>query len=73
MSNGIASLADYQDWLNTIKQRAQSARLPGALTAEPCQPRFIREQFWQRPVAKIGQQPVDQFPWVRQHVRGFAS
>lgn len=38
MSNGIASLAGYRDWLSTIKQRVQSARLPAALTAEPCQP-----------------------------------
>lgn len=33
MSNGIASLAAYQDWLNTIKQRVVSARLRVALAA----------------------------------------
>ncbi|NLZ61097.1 MAG: DUF1016 domain-containing protein [Lentisphaerae bacterium] len=33
MNTTIASLADYQDWLNTIKQRVVSARLRVALAA----------------------------------------
>ena len=33
MSNSISSLANYQDWLNTIKQRVVSARLRVALAA----------------------------------------
>lgn len=45
MSNGIASLADYQDWLNTIKQRVQSARLRVALAAKPCQPPLSERYF----------------------------
>lgn len=73
IANNLTALADYQDWLNTIKQRVQSARLPAALTEEPCQTPFIHEEFWQRPVARIGQQRVDQFPWVRRYVTGFAS
>lgn len=73
MSNGIASLADYQDWLNTIKQQAQSARVRVALAAKPNVSPLIREVFWQRPVAKIGQQRVDQIPSIRWHVTGFAS
>lgn len=33
MTNAIASLAGYQDWLNTVKQRVVSARLRVALAA----------------------------------------
>lgn len=43
MSNGIASLADYQDWLNTIKQRVQSARLRVALAAN----RELIQFYWE--------------------------
>ena len=42
MSNGIASLADYEDWLNTIKQRVQSARLRVALAAN----RELIQFYW---------------------------
>ncbi len=43
MSNAIASLADYQDWLNTIKQRVQSARLRVALAAN----RELIQFYWE--------------------------
>ena len=43
MSNGIASLADYQNWLNTIKQRVQSARLRAALAAN----RELIQFYWE--------------------------
>jgi predicted nuclease of restriction endonuclease-like (RecB) superfamily len=43
MSNGIASLADYQNWLNTIKQRVQSARLRVALAAN----RELIQFYWE--------------------------
>ena len=33
MTNTLAHLADYQHWLNTIKQRVVSARLRVALAA----------------------------------------
>lgn len=38
MSIAIASLTDYQDSLNTIKQRVQTPRLRVALAAKPCPP-----------------------------------
>lgn len=34
---------------------------------------FIRELFWQRPVAKLRQQRVGPIPWLRRHVTGLAS
>jgi len=33
MNASLTSLSDYQDWLNAIKQRVQSARLRVALAA----------------------------------------
>lgn len=38
MNIAIASLAEYQDLLNTIKQQVQSTRLRVALAAKPCPP-----------------------------------
>jgi len=40
MTHTLATLTEYQDWLNTIKQRAPA--------------------IWQQPVARFGQQSVDQ-------------
>ena len=43
MSNTIASLADYQNWLNTIKQQVQSARLRVSLAAN----RELIQFYWE--------------------------
>jgi predicted nuclease of restriction endonuclease-like (RecB) superfamily len=43
MTSTLASLADYQDWLNTIKQRVVSARLRVALAANRELIHFYRE------------------------------
>ncbi|MBP6733465.1 MAG: DUF1016 family protein [Chromatiaceae bacterium] len=43
MSNAIASLADYQDWLNTLKHRVQSARLRMALATN----RELIQFYWE--------------------------
>ncbi len=43
IANTLTALADYQDWLNTIKQRVQSARLRVALAAN----RELIEFYWE--------------------------
>jgi predicted nuclease of restriction endonuclease-like (RecB) superfamily len=43
MSHNLINLADYQDWLNTIKQRVQLARLRVALAAN----RELIQFYWE--------------------------
>ena len=43
MTNAIASLTDYQDWRNTIKQRVVSARLRVALASKSIPLQFSKE------------------------------
>lgn len=50
-TDSLATLADYQQWLNTIKQRVVSARL-----------RFYRCRATPT-AALLGQQPVDPMAW----------
>lgn len=69
MISNLPALAEYQDWLNTIKQRVQSARLRVALAAN----RELTKFYATTVAAPLGQQPVDQIPWVRRYVKGHAS
>ena len=43
MINNLSALAEYQAWLNTIKQRVQSARLRVALAAN----RELIQFYWE--------------------------
>lgn len=69
MNQSLTSLADYQNWLNTIKQRVQSARLRVALAAN----RELIKVYATTAAASFGQQSVDQMQWVHRHVKGYAS
>lgn len=66
MSKAIVSLADYQDWLNTLKQRVQSAS-----DLKYCL-RFCQFDAGAA-AAPFGQQPVDQILWAHWYVTGYES
>ena len=69
MTNAPTSLAGYQNWLNTIKQWVQLARLRVALAAN----RELIKVYATTVAASFGQQSVDQMQWVHRHVKGYAS